>query len=108
MTTSLISIIGRITKVHSLNRHTLVTLSNQASTIEVEIPDDILGADHSLTLQTYIQVTGALTTYLHDGCRSHRMMVKATSIWYPLPIPFDPTLHLAELLTTALYDKQKS
>ncbi len=105
MTTNLISIVGRITEVCPHKQHTLVTLSNQQATIEIEIPVDILGTDRHLTPQSYIQVTGNLTTYLHHGCRSHRMMVKATSIWYPPPTPFDLTLHLAELLTTALYEQ---
>ncbi len=105
--TNLISIVGCISKVRILKKHTIVTLNNQQATIDIEIPNDLLDTTPRLTPQNYLQVTGNLTTYLHHRCYSQRMLVKATSIRVQPPLPFNPTLHLAELLTTALYDKQK-
>ncbi len=106
--TNLISIVGCISKVRLLKKHTIVTLTNQQATIDVEIPNDLLDTGQRLTRQSYLQVTGSLITYLHHRCYSQRMIIKATSIRVQPPLPFNPTLHLAELLTTALYDKQKS
>ena len=101
---NLISIVGYITKIRPAARHVRVTIKNMDSTTEVEIPHAAL-QDEQLTLDTYIQVVGTLATYRHHRCRNHHMVVKATSIRCPPPVPFDPTLHFAELLATLLYER---